>query len=146
MRRFLASGWFPLLMCLVLAGVTVAAFTLLHPTGEDVSNSDIVNAFRIAGWVAGPVVGLLSLVLIGTLNLLRRIVRLRKTPILHPVVVLLGILPWFVFSWALLDEPRFTGFAIAAMEFVARPMLWGSLVTVLLTIVLSLPLIFSKKK
>ncbi len=55
-------------------------------------------------------------------------------------------IPWLVFSWVLLDEPRYTGFAIAVMDFVARPMLWGSLVATLLTIILSLPLFFSSSK
>ena len=109
-------------------------------------NSQIVAAFKIAGWAAGPVIGLLSFFLICMLNLLRRMVRLRKIPFLHPVIVLLGIGPWLVFSWILMDEPRFTPFARAAIDFVGRPMLWGSLSTALLTVALALPLFFSKKK
>ena len=146
MRRFLSSAWFPLLMCLVLAGVTAAAFALLRPTGADVNNDQIVKAFQIAGWAVGPVIGLLSFIVICIVNLIRRIMRLRKVTLLHPVIVLIGIGPWLVFSWVMLDEPRYTPFARAAIDFVGRPMLWGSLVAALLTIVLSIPLIFSKKK
>ncbi len=146
MRRFLSSAWFALLMCLVLAGVTVAAYAVLQPTGEDVGNSQVVTAFQIAGWAAGPVIGLLSFIVICILNLIRRIVRLRKKGLLHPVTVLIGIVPWLVFSWVVMDEPRFTPFARAAIDFVGRPMLWGSLTATLLTILLSIPLLFSSSK
>lgn len=148
MRRFLSSAWYPFLMCLVLAGVTALAFWKLAPTGEDVGNTQIVDAFKIVGWAAGPVMGVSSLILIFILNGIRRIVKLRKVALLHPIVVLAGIKPWFILSWVVLDEPRFTPFARAAIDFVARPMLWGSLTADILTILLALPLLFlsTKKK
>ena len=146
MRRFLGSAWFALLVSLVLAGVTLAAYAVLKPTGEDVGNSQIVQAFTYAGWAAGPVIALLSFLLIAIVNLLRRMFRLRKIALLHPVTVLVGILPWFIFAWIVTDEPPFTPFARAAIEFVARPMLWGALVAIIFTLVCSLPLLFSKKK
>lgn len=146
MRKFLASAWFPFLACLVLGGVTVAAFAVLQPSGEDVGNSQVVAAFKIAGWVAGLVMGLLSLLLIGILNLVRRIVRLRKVALLHPVVVLLGVLPWLVFGWSLTGEPPYTAFARAAIEFVGRPMLWGALAATVFAILLSVPLLFPSRK
>lgn len=146
MRRFPASIWFPLLTCIVLAGGTAAAFALLKPTGADVNNDQIVRAFRAAGWVAGPVIGLLSFIMMCILNLLRRTVRLRKTGSLHPIVILVGILPWFVFGWIITDEPRYTPFARAAIDFVARPMLWGTLIAALFTIMLSIPLLIPAKK
>lgn len=146
MKRFLSTAWFPFLMCLVLMGVTVAAYAGLHPTGEGINNNQIIMAFGIAGWAAGPVIGFLSFVVICLLNLIRRIVRLRKTPLLHPITILIGIVPWLVFSWVILDEPRYTDFAEAAIDFVARPMLWGSLVGTLLTIILSIPLFITSKK
>ena len=146
MRKFLASAGFPFLMALVMGGAAVAAYALLQPTGEDVGNSQIVQAFTYAGWAVGPVIFLLSFLLICILNLLRRIFRLRKLRLLHPIIVLLGIVPWLVFSWVLLDEPRYTAFARATIDFVARPMLWGSLMATLLTILLSIPLFFSASK
>ncbi|NOS67255.1 MAG: hypothetical protein HOO67_02725 [Candidatus Peribacteraceae bacterium] len=138
MKRFLSSAWFPLLMCLVLAGVTVAAYAVLKPTGADINNSQLVMALQIAGWAIGPVAGLLSFIVICILNLIRRIIRMRKVGWMHPVTILLGIGFWLVVSWVLLDEPRYTDFAAGILDFVARPLLWGSLTATLLTIILAI--------
>ncbi len=146
MRRFLASAWFPLVICLVFAAVTAGAYAGLQPSGEDIGNSEIQKIAMIAAWGIGPVAALLSLILAGILNLIRRIVRLRKVAILHPVVVLLSIAPWLVFSWQVTGEPRYTPIARAVIDFAARELLWGSLVACLLTIVLSIPLLFPAKK
>jgi|GEM_PF-3400719 len=146
MRRFLASAWFPFLAAVVLAGVSVAAYAVLQPTGEDIGNSDIQKYAKIGGWAVGPLFGLLSLLIASILNLIRRIVRIRKVSLLHPVVVLLSVGTWLVFSWQLTDEPRFTPIARAVIDFLARPLLWGSLAAVVLTILLSIPLLFPSKK
>ena len=146
MRRFVNSLGFAFLMSLVLSGVTVAAFALLQPTGEDVGNSQIVDAFKIAGWVTGPVVGLLSFIVISILNVLRRIFRLRMNAVFGPVVIFLGIVPWLIFSWVILDEPRYTAFARAVIDFVGRPMLWGSLVACILTVLFAIPVLIPSKK
>lgn len=145
-KSFLASAWFPFLMCLVMGGVTAAAFAGLQPTGEGISNSQIVSAFGMGSWAAGPLMFFVSFIGICILNLIRRIVRLRYVAILHPIVILIGIVPWLILSWVVLDEPRYTGFAIAVMDFVARPMLWGSLTATLITILFSLPIFLSAKK
>jgi hypothetical protein len=146
MRRFLSSAWFPFLMCLVLAGTSVAAFAVLKPAGTGIDNSQLLYAMKISGWVIGPVAALLSVIVIGILNLIRRIIRLRKNSVGHLVVVLLGLVPWLVFSWVLLDEPPYTDFGVGVMEFAARPLLWGSLVATLLALALSLPFTFSSSK
>ena len=78
MRRFLASAWYPFLTAVILAGVTVAAFAMLSPTGEDVGNGNVVSAFKIVGWAIGPVMGVLALLKMIILNGIRRIVKLRK--------------------------------------------------------------------
>lgn len=148
MRKFLASFWFPFLICLVMGGVTALAMHLLKPAGAEIDNYQLKTAMQIAGWAIGPVIALLSIIDIGILNLIRRIVRLRKVAILHPIVILICIVPWFIFAWILGDEPLYTDFARGVIEFVARPMLWGSLVAILLTVVLSIPVLLpvSKKK
>ena len=52
------------------------------------------------------------------------------------VALLLGVVPWLLFGVQLtMYEPRFTPFARAAISFVGRPMLWGSLAAMTLTIV-----------
>src|SRR5204863_520193 len=124
MRRLLASAWFPFLMCLVLAGVTVAAVALLHPENNDL-DVRYMMPLQIASWSAGPVFALLSFIVICVLNLIRRIVRARKVGWLHPIIVLLGISPWLIISWRLLDEPRWTKLATVVLDFFARPLLWG---------------------
>lgn len=146
MRRFLASAWFPFLTALFLGGVAVAAYALLKPLGADISNAEILRAAKIAGWVTGPVMAILSLLLMFVLNGIRRIVRLRKTALLHPVVVLCGTVPWLLFGWQLTGEPRYTPFGIAVIEFVARPMLWGGLVVTLVVLVFSIPLLVLSRK
>ena len=129
MRRFLSSAWFPLLACIVFACATVVAFVILKPTGSDVANDAVLRAFKIAGWVAGPVMGLLSFLLIGILNLVRRLLRIRSVGIFHSIVIILGLAPWLIFGWELTTvEPRYTDFARAAIDFVGAPMLYGSLV------------------
>ena len=145
MRRFLASAWFPFLICIVIAGVTVGAYAGLKPAGADVDNEEILKIARITGWAIGPAAGLLSLLLIGIMNVIRRVVRARRIGLLHPIVVLLGIAPWLALSWMLTDEPRFTPIARAAIDFVGRPLLWGSLGGLLATLLLSLPLLIPSK-
>lgn len=137
-------------MALVLAGATAGAFAVLKPTGADVDNASILSAFRIAGWAAGPVAGVLALVLMLLLNGIRRLVRLRSVGVLHPVVVLAGLAPWAVFGWQLVyREPRYTAFGRAAIDFVGAPLWWGSVIAIACTLFLSLPLLFpvrQKKK
>ncbi len=147
MRRFLGSAWFPFLACILFAAGTVAAYAILKPVADDVSNEQLLRAFRIAGWAAGPVMALLSFIGIGILNGIRRIVRLRNVGILHPVIVLLGIAPWLAFGWELvMVEPRFTPFARAAIDFVGKPMLHGALVGCAFALLGLLLLLFPKKK
>ncbi len=145
MRRFLASTWFPLFVCIVLAGVTAAAYAMLKPTGDDIGNSQIQQIALIAGWAVGPIAGLLSYILIGILNTLRRLFRLRRNAMLHPIVVLLGISPWLILGWQLTDEPRYTPIARAVIDFAAREMLWGSLIAFLFTLILCIPAFFARK-
>lgn len=146
MRRFLGSLWFSLLLCLVMGGVAVLAYWKIVPDAGYIGNSEMVRVFTVIGWGVGPVIGLLSFILIGIINLVRRIFRLRRIGFMHPVANLLCISPWLVTSWVLLDEPPYTAFARAVMEYVARPMLWGSFVAALCAIVFSLPVLFPQKK
>lgn len=146
MRRFLASGWFPFLAALALAGATAGAYRWMAPDPSAIGHSEIAKVAEIAGWAVGPVAGLLSWILAGVLNLIRRIVRLRKAAFLHPLVVLASIAPWVAFAWQITGENRYTPVARAAIDFAGRPLLLGSLVTCLAVIVLSLPLLFPAKK
>lgn len=146
MRRFLGSAWFPLFICLVLAGVSAGAYKLSAPTGESVGNSEIVHAFGIAAWAAGGVAAVLSFLLIGVLNLLRRLFRVRRVGLFHPLVIILGLLPVLIFMWEVAGEPPYTAFARAAVIYIARPVLQGTLAAILATLVLSIPLLFRKKK
>jgi hypothetical protein len=141
MRRFLASAWYPLLICLVLAGATAGAFALLAPTDDAVGNAEIAKWARIAGWAVGPFAAIDSLIGIFLLNGIRRLLRIRWIAILHPVVILLVVGSWLVFAWILAGEPPFTPIGRAVVPFVARPLLWGSLAAVVVTLLLSLGLL-----
>lgn len=147
MQRFLSSAWFPFCAALVLAAGCAGAFVVLKPLGADVDNQEILKAFRIAGWAAGPVIALLALLTMLILNGVRRILRLRSVGFLHPIVVLLGLAPWVVFGFQLTyREPRFTPFGRAAIDFVGVPLWWSSLLAVAFTVLVSLPLLVPQKK
>lgn len=142
MRRFLASAWFPFLTALVLAIATVGSLVWLKPTGEDIGNSQILEIVKMAAWGVGPVIGLLSLSLMFILNGIRRLTRLRKVAVLHPVVVLLGLAPFAVFAWQLvMNEPRYTPIARAVIDFAGKEMFLGSAAAILFALILSLGLL-----
>lgn len=145
MRRFLASAWFPFLTVLVFAGVSAAAFTLLPP-GEAIANSELDKWMTIAGWAAGGVMALLAFVTMMILNGVRRLMKMRRKSLLHPVVVLLGLLPWMIGGWnLLLNEPRNTAFAKATIDLIGRQMFVGSFAAALFALILSIPLFFSRR-
>lgn len=147
MRRFLASAWFPFVACLLMGGATTLAFFLLAPDGDNVGNAEIVRVFGIAGWAVGGVIALLSLILIFVLNGIRRLFKIRRVSVLHPVVVLLGTLPWFWFGIQLVAfEPRLTPFARAFIDFVGAPILWGALAAWIFALLGCLLLLIPAKK
>ncbi len=143
MQRFLGSVWFPVLTTLVFALSTVGSFVLLKPTGADIGNSQILEIAKIAGWVVGPIVGILSLVLMLMMNGIRRLTKLRNVAILHPIVVLIGLAPITIFSWQLvMHEPRYTPIARAVIDFAGKEILLGSVAAVLFVFIASLGLLF----
>ncbi len=146
MRRFLASAWYPFCVCLDLAIATAVAFVLLGPSGADIGNGEIQRIVALAAWGVGPVFAVLTFLLIGVLNLLRRLLRMRKAAWLHPLVVLFGIAPSLVFAWVLLDEPRYTPIARAVIDFGARELLWGTLVASLIALVIGFPAFLPERK
>jgi hypothetical protein len=146
MRRFLASAWYPFCVCVDLAIATAVAFAVLNPTGADIGNGKIQRIVTMAAWAVGPVFAVLSFLLIGILNLLRRLFRIRKSAWLHPLIVLAGIAPSLVFSWVLMDEPRYTPIARAIIDFGARELLWGTLVASLIAIIIGFPAFLPQKK
>lgn len=145
MHTFLESAWFPFCIAIILAGVTTAAYALLEPNPIVIGNQQIADSANVAGWALGGVVGLLSWMLAGILNRIRRIVRLRRVALLHPIVALLSIAPWGVLAWQLTGEPRYTPIARAIIDFGARPMLWGSLIAAAICILSFLILLLPRK-
>lgn len=146
MKQFIASKAYSLLTFLVFAGVTTLAFFLLKPAGADISNSEIIRVFSLAGWFTGLATALLSLVLFGILKLLNRLFGLGKNLLTRVLILLLSLLPWLVMSWQILGEPRYTNIGKAIIDFVARPMLWGSLSAMLFALILGLSALLSPKK
>jgi hypothetical protein len=147
MRKFFGSAWFVLLTALLLGGLTAGAYALLRPTGADVGNSELVNAMTIAGWVLGPAVALLSLILMFVLNGIRRLMRVRKILSLDLAVLLVGVLPWLAFSYQIAAlEPRNTKFAVAVIEFAGEPLVTGSFVTTVFVLIMFVLALFLRPK
>ena len=146
MHRFISSFRLPLVTALLLAVVTVMAYVLLKPTGLDIGNAEILRIAKIAGWGIGPVFGIILLVLIGILNLARRIIGLRKVFLLNAPVVLMSVFVWVMFSWQLLGEPRYTPLARAVIDFAARPLLWGTGIALLFALLMTILSFFVQKK
>lgn len=146
MRCFLGSAWFPFLAALVLAGATAGGVAWLKPDPSIIGQSEIAKYAGYAAWAVGPVFGLVTLIVAGILNVIRRIVRARRVNWLHPIIVLLSIAPALVFAWQITGENPYTPVARAAIEFGGRPLLLGSLVACAFTIIASLPLLFPSKK
>lgn len=137
MRRFLASGWFPLVTACILAAATTTAFAWFAPTGAGLSNDTLIRAVTIAGWVAGAVIGLLSFLLMAILNGIRRLARIRNVAVLHAPVAFLGVLPWMIFAWQLvMHEPRYTQIGIGIIDFVGKPMFLGAFVALVFIVFL----------
>lgn len=148
MRRFLASGWYPFLVVLAFAGTTAGMVAVIDPAAtSDTGNGTIVRYASVAAWAVGPVLALLSLLLMGMLNGIRRLFKARGAAWLHPVVVLLGLSPWLAFGWQLtMNEPRHTPIARAVIDFAGREMLAGALAASLLTVLLAVPLLLPKRR
>lgn len=145
MRRFLASAWFPIVTALLLAAATVGAYAWMKPTGVDIGNSEIQKYAAIGGWAMGPIIGLITLIVAGILNVLRRIVRARRVGVLHPIVVLIPVGFWLVLGWQLAGESRYTPIARAVIDFGARPMILGSFAAVVFVALLWVIAGLSKK-
>jgi hypothetical protein len=138
MEKCIPSLKLPLLILIIFAVVTTGAYFFLAPTGAEITNSEIIRVFKLAGWFSGLAAALISFIIIGLLNLVRRLFDLRTMAALHAPVILLGILPWLIFSWQVTAEPRFTNLGIAIIDFIARPLLWGSLTAIVVTIIFGL--------
>lgn len=142
MKRFLSSAWYPFLISLLLAGAMAAVFWILEPSGEAIGSYSVAEAFTkyFVGYAAAGVVGLLAFLAICIVNLIRRIVRLRQVSWMHPIAVILGILPFLIFGWELTYvEPRFTPIARAIIDFIGEPMYAGSVIAVVIAILLGIP-------
>lgn len=132
----------------MFAGATSGMVAIIDPANtSDTNQSEIVKYASMGMWAVGPVLALLSLIVIGILNLIRRLLRIRKVAWLHPVIVIVGLLPWLLFGWELtMNEPRYTPIARAVIDFAGREMFAGAFVAIVCALVLALPLLFFKKK
>jgi len=146
MRHFISSFWLPLTTALLLGVITTVVYILLAPTGFDISNGKMLDIFQKAGYGVGFFVGILLLFEVGILNLLRRILRIHTIFLLHTPIVLLAIFPWILFSWDMLGEPRYTNIAKGMIDFVARPLFWGSAGSALFICLIIVVSLFLKPK
>jgi hypothetical protein len=146
MRRFLASAWFPVIASLALLVGTLGGALWLPPFPGNQAAAALGDQgaalIQAGAWALGPVVALISFVTMSVLNGVRRLARVRRVGILHPLVILAGIAPWLTLGWQLvLEEPRYTSLAVVVIDVFARPLLLGSLIASGLTLVLSLGLL-----
>ena len=147
MRRFLASAWFPFVTAILLAAATAGAYVWIKPSPDAIGNYEIARIAKIAAWGIGPLIGLLSLILAGILNLLRRLFRIRKVNFLHAPIVFFAILPWAIFAWELvMVEPRYTPIARAVIDFAGKEMFLGSVAAVLFTMLMFLVSLIPSRK
>lgn len=149
MRRFIASGWYPLLVLIAFAAATAGMVYVIDPaTTSDTNQSEIVKYASMGAWAVGPVLALLSLIFIAILNGLRRLFRVRRVGWMHPVVVIVGLLPWLLIGWQLtMNEPRYTPIARAIIDFAGREMFAGSFVAIVFAVLLwALSLLFRSSK
>ncbi len=146
MRRLLASAWFPFVTSLLLALAVTGSYAWMQPDGSVIGNSEMVKYATLGGWAAGAVWGMLAWIIQLILNLIRRIFRVRRVGLLHPVVALAGVVPLLIFGWNIAGEPRYTPVAGAIIDFAARPLLLGSIVTVLFILLCSLTYLFPSRK
>jgi hypothetical protein len=130
-----------------MAVAAIAAFALLPQLPDAATNEELTKIFALAGWAVGPVMGLVSLIVIFVLNGLRRLLRIRHIRILHPIVVLIGVCPWCAFGCQLLFfEPRTMQFAKVMIDDVGRQMFLGSGIACILAIVLAFGLLLPSKR
>ncbi len=146
MRAFIASKKFAFITFLILAVGTTAAFAMLQPTGADITNSDIVRYFKLAGWFTGIATALISALILVILTAIGKVLKICRFDIVHGLGAIASLLPWLIMSWQITAEPRYTNIGIAIIDFIARPMLWGSLLATLFALVFTLLTIFTKRK
>lgn len=146
MRSFVASKKFAFITFLILVIGTTVAFALLQPTGADISNDEIVRYFSLAGWFTGLATALISALLLLIFTAIGKLLKICRFDIVHGIGAILSLLPWLIMSWQITAEPRYTNIGIAIIDFIARPMLWGSLLATLFALAFTLLTLFPKPK
>lgn len=124
--KFLSSTTFVLFL---LSAGSAAAFWYLNPEVLTIQNYEMQKYAPYAGWGIGVVAAAISFIFIIIFNGLRRLLKLSKKVFWKRLIIFLCVIPWLIFSWNLLGEPRFTPIARAVIDFAARPLFWGSLLT-----------------
>lgn len=138
MRKFVSSFWFSFFIAVLLSAAIAGSYWYLAPTGDNIGNYEILKAGKIAGWAIGPVLGLLFLVVLGILSLLKWCFRVHKIYSIRVLTILLALTPVVWLGWMLTGEDPYTPIARMVIDFVARPILLGSLFTLLITVVVSI--------
>ncbi len=147
MQCFLRSAWSGVVTATAFAVATEGAAAWFIARGTTASQEEVVRWVTIGGWATGPIVGLLCLLLIALLNGIRRLLHLRANRYLHVPLLFAGVLPWMMVSWELvMNEPRYTPFAEAIIDLIAKPLFLSSFgMGLLLSLMFLLSLIPSKK-
>ena len=94
------------------------------PSG--ITNTTIVTLFQQYTPYGGLAFGVLSLLLMGILAGVFRLVGISKLRFSRPLLVVLGFAPWVAFGYQLVyREPRYATIAKAIIEFLGEPLLYA---------------------
>jgi hypothetical protein len=135
-KPFPHGSYYPLLAFLVFSVSFYLSQIYLSPTGEEITNSTILNIFEKYSAFFGIGLALLSMLLSYILILLKKLFRLGRLAILNPFVLILAYMSWLIFAIQLkYFENRYTDIAKAVIDFSATPMLYASIAVIALCIV-----------
>ena len=132
-KPFPHRAYFPLIALTIFASTFYISQIILAPSGEEISNSTILDIFEKYSGLFGIGLGFLSMLLGYFLIGIKKLVRIGKIAILNPLVLILSHLPWLLFAIQLkYFENRYTDLAKAVIDFSATPMLYASIAIIVL--------------
>lgn len=132
MRRFLASPWFPLVICVMMAAATTVSFSMIYPKSPEMPRA-FFDGLNVATVLTGPFMGAISLACIGILNRFKKRYGKWKNALLHCVIILGCITPWFFIGRSMPNTIYYF------------PLMWGSLIATGIMAVIAIPSILLRK-
>lgn len=127
-KPFPHGAYFPLIALILFAGTFYISQILLEPSGEEITNSMILDIFEKYSSLFGIGIAILSMITSYIIIGLKKLFRMGKFAILNPLVLILSYLPWLIFAIQLkYFENRYTDLAKAVIDYTSVPMLYASI-------------------